>query len=81
MSIANDLDKILSHLCMARSNALGAQSGLTGGVIDEEIDLKSVCAFTGSDADHSAQFLSYFAKRRVFWENLADKMKIKTKVK
>jgi len=80
--LQGDYDKILAHICIARSRALGAESGLVGDVIDEEIDMgeNGDCGFTDADADHSAQFVSYFAKRRAFWLTLAKKMKLKIKV-
>jgi hypothetical protein len=83
LKVDKDYDKIFAHICMARSNALGRESNLTGNVIDKEVNLAddNLCGFTGSDADHSAQFLSYFANRRIFWLTLAKKLKLKIESK
>ncbi len=79
LSVKDDYDQIFAYICGAKSKSLGAEANLVGEVINKEVDLgeDSDCGFTDADADHSAQFISYFAKRRSFWLILADKLELK----
>jgi len=67
--------EILAHIIPGRTLPLG-QAGDATGEIGSSVDMNSKYTFRTSNYDHSAQFLSDFSSREVYWRNLIEELRL-----
>lgn len=67
--------EILGHIIPGRTLPLG-QAGDTAREIESSVDLKARYNFKFSKYDHSAQFLSDFASRQLYWDELIKRLQL-----